>query len=351
MANGKIIYTPIPTVALLLDGAHYLSAASAAFNPGAGHLGVDALLRIDPTVPDSECWIAAKGAADLAGAAGYHFYYKPGTRRLGLRLNDGGVTPVVVETADDQIPALGAHFWGRVQLDRTAGLALFYVRDSLVASKDISALTGSLDNTEPFKVGGFDASTHRHKGSLDLLRVDLGRVLSPAWHEEEWYRLRYGCSRDAEDFEDFLAAWTFYGQSLVDIANGHELTWQGGGSPAYATGWPGGDGPIEYRFDENYTRNWKTGYLDLDDNQRLADASAFNKPHPNQKKTFQLSFKKILPPQQAAFEGAWVAKQPVKFFLDADRPQERGTYTIMKYPLINQVFSNTVDAELDMEQA
>lgn len=350
MAYGKIIYSPLTTVALSLDGAHYLSRDEAAFNTGAGHFGVDALIGVDPTVADAECWIAAKGAASLANAAGWHFYYKPGTRRLGFRLNDGGVTPLVVETGDNQIPVLGSNFWARLRVDHTNNLALFYVNGLLVASRDISSVAGSLDNTELFRVGGYDAATHRHKGSLDFLRLDAGRVLPAAWHEEEWHRLRYGCPRRAEDYEDFLAAWTFYGQTLLDTGGNYELAWQGGGDPAYITGWPGSAGEIEYLFDENFNFDAEPGYLALDDNQRMADGSAFRYIAPNQKKTFTLPFQYILPPQQAAFYAAWAAKQPTKLYLDADRPKEPGSYLIMEYPLLKYLFSGRMDAKLVMEQ-
>lgn len=348
MANGKITYTPLTTVGLTLDGAHYLSLAAAAFNPGSGALGVDFLGSIDPTVADAECWLTAKGAASLANLAGWHFYCKPGTRRLGLRLNDGGVAPLAVETDDNMLPALGSPFWARVEADRTNGLALFYVNGALVASRDISAVTGSLNNSEPLKIGAYDASTNRFKGRVDLVRFDTGRLLSATWHTEEWSRVRYGCPRQAQDF---LAYWTFYGESLVDIsANAYELTWQGGGSPAYEIGWPGCDGAIAYTFEVNCEIDFEPGRLDLDDNQRMADAAAYNYPHPNQKATFRLPFKHIDPPQQAAFVAAWEAKQPVDFYLDADLPKEEGQFQIMKYPLLRHVFSRRMDAELELEQ-
>lgn len=348
MANGKIVYIPIPTVAVSLDGAHYLSLASSAFNFGTGNFGVDALLRVDPAVADAECWIAAKGVVTLSSASGWHFYYKPGSRRLGLRINDGGVTPVVVETADNAIPALGTNFWGRLEIDRSNDLARFYVDGFLAGTGDISAITGSLDNAEPLKVGAYDASTNRHKGSLDLLRFDSGRLLSAAWHEKEWYRLKYGGYRQPRDF---LAFWTWYGETLVDRSAGaYELTWQGIGAPAYITGWPGSAGAITYLFEENFELGHKPGYLDLDDSQRMADASDFTYPHPNQKKTFMLPFGWIPPEQQAAFEAAWAGKQPLNLYLNADEPPEEGTFKLMKYPLFQSVFTDRVDAELDLEQ-
>lgn len=346
MANGKIIYTPIPTLALLLDGAHYLSLAEAAFNAGTGDLGVDALLTIDPAVADSESWIAAKGAASLANAAGWHWYYTKTTRRLGLRINDGGITPLVVETANDQIPALGTAFGARLQIDR-AGQARFYVNGLDVGGGAISTKGGSLDNTEPLKVGACDASTNRHQGSLDFLRLDLGRVLSATWVEEEWYRIKYGWPREAQDF---LALWTFYGESLVDrSAAAYELAWQGGGAPVYGPGWPGSAGSISYPFAVNFNFGDKPGYLDLDDRQRMLDASDFTYPHPNPKRTWLWDFKYILPEQQAALVGAWASKQPVRLYRDAARPQT-AVVRIITYPLQESVFSNVVHAQLDMEE-
>jgi hypothetical protein len=347
VGNGKIIYTPLSTCALVLDGTHYLSLADAAFNAGSNSFGVDILGKVDPAVADSECWLAAKGALSLASAAGWHFYYKPASRRLGVRLNDGGLTPVVVETADNALPALGTHFWGRLEIDRTAKLARLYVDGLLGQSGDISGLSGSLTSTEPLKIGGYDASTNRHKGHLDLLRFDLGRVLPAAWHELEWYRLKYGGPRE---LADFLAVWTFYGEVLTDLSSdAFTLTWQGGGSPAYAAGWPGSAGSITYQFADNFEFGHELGYLDLDDNQRLAEGSAFNYPHPNQKRTFLLPFKAIGPEQQAALAAAWLGKQNVGLYLDADKPLT-ATVWLQKYPLQRSVFTNRVDAELDAEE-
>ena len=346
MAKGKIIYPPIPTVCLLFDEGHYASLASPDFNAGTGHFGVDALITIDPAVTDSESWIAGKGASNLANLAGWHWYYKKTSRRLGLRINDGGATPLVMETADNQIPALGTTFWGRLQTDR-AGQVRFYVNGVDAGGGSIAAKAGSLDNSEPFKVGANDVSTNRHKGSLDFLRFDLGRILPAAWHEEEWYRIKYGWPREAQDF---LAFWIWYGESLADrSAAAYTLAWQGGGSPGYTTGWPGSAGSISYPFAKNFVYGDKPGYLDLDDRQRMLDASDFSYPHPNPKKTFLWQFKNIAPEQQAAFIGAWASKQPVRLYRDEDQPQT-AVVKIITYPLQESIFRNLVNAELDMEE-
>ena len=350
MANGKIIYTPLPTVALEFDGAHYLSLDEAAFNFGTGNFAVDALLMADPAVADAECWIAAKGAADLAGVAGWHFYYKPATRRLGLRLNDGGVTPVSVETDVNGIPALGTYFWARLEVDRVNDVASLFVNG--VAAPVIgliSAITGSLDNAERLKVGGYDAATHRHQGALEMLRFDSGRLLSAAWRLREWHRLQYGGLRAPRDF---LALWTWYGESLADrSAQAYTLEYQGGGDPVYLPGWPGSAGPISYTFEDNFEFGHEPGYLDLDDWQRMNDASGLHYPHPNQKKSWLLPFKYLSVEQQAAFDAAWAGKQPLTLYLNADDPSEDGLFLLMKYPLLQSVFTDRVDAELDLEQA
>lgn len=351
MANGKIIYTPITTVALSFAALNYLSCAAAALNAGTDKFGVDVLFAIDPFLTGVDCQfiLAGKGPLDLANAAGWHLYYNPGRRRLGFRINDGGAAPVVVESADNQIPVLGDNMWARMQMDRS-GLGQLFAQGLPVASGDISNAAGSLDNSEPFCVGGLPDAPNNHWGTIDLVRFDLGRVLSAAWHEEEWQRLRYGCSRRAEDFEDFLAVWTWFGESLSDAAGTYELTWEGDGEPVFVAGWPGSSGEIAYLFEDNFNTEGEPGYLKLDDEQRLADGSDYTTPAPNPKKTFTLNFQLIETSQQAALEAAWAGQNPVKLYLDADKPKEPGTYRIREYPLIKYLLAQRMDAKLYMEQ-
>jgi len=344
VAKGKIIYPPLASPAISLDGAHYLSLAEAAFNVGTQDFGVDALIYINPAVADSECWIAAKGVTDLANAAGWHWYYKKTSRRLGLRINDGGTTALVVETADNQIPALATRFWARVQADRD-GQARFYVNGADVGGGSIAAKAGSLNNSEPLKIGGNTDALNRHQGLINFIRFDAGRILPDAWHPEEWDRIRYGC---IPEVADFLARWNF-ASSLTDAsANGYILMWQGTGDPVYSPWYEDGE-VVEYLFAKNFGYGHKPGYLDLDDRQRMLDASDFTYPHPNPKRTFLLPFKNIAPEQQAAFTAAWASKQPVRLYLDADRPQT-AIIKIITYPLHESVFSDRVNAELDMEE-
>lgn len=317
MANGKIIYTPILTKALSLDGDHYLNLGSSAFNFGIGNFGVDALFAINAAAGDDEGWIAAKSTWPLNNAAGWHWYYKPGSRRLGLRINDGGVTPVTVETADNAIPALGSKFWARLEIDRTNKLARFYVNSFLAASGDISAVTGSLDNSEPLLVSYHESSVNL---SLDFLRFDLGRLLSAAWHVKEWDNIRYGMPRKVSDS---LAMWNFQESLVDDSENLFTLAWQGGGSPTYVIGYPSVAAPLTYNFRRNFSR-MKEGpqpsWLDTDDNQRAINGAAFGYAGAL-KERWALNFPLINQEQLTAFKAAEASRDQFAFYADAGEPR------------------------------
>ena len=321
MANGKIIYVPIPTKAVQFDGLHYLSLDSTVLNFAAGDFAVGALIYINPAVADSESWIAAKGAADLAGAAGWHWYYKKNTRRLGLRINDGDVAATVVETADNQIPALGIWFWARVQADRD-GQVRFYVNGVDVGGGSIAAAAGSLNNSEPLKVGGFDAATNRHQGAIDFLRFDSGRILSAAWHAKEWDNIRYGMPRK---ISDFLARWNFEESLVDDSDNLLTLTWQGGNAPAYDAGWPTQDAPLTYVFQRNFSRyedGPEPSWLDTDDNERALSGAAFSYAGPL-KDRWPLNFPLINEQELTAFKAAEAGRNPFAFYVDGSENEER----------------------------
>jgi hypothetical protein len=340
--NGKIIYSPISTVALALDEAHSLTIGNAAFNAGRGPFGIDILLQIDSSSIKNQVLIASKYPGVWQNQAGWGVYYRLDNRSLGFIINDGSGAPVEVTTNTKALPVIGTPTWVSVRTNRIS--VAFYVNGVEVGSGDISSKTGSLDNNNPLTIGG---QTDFMKGRIDFIRFDQGRCLPAEWHADEWYRIVYGCPRVARDFTAF---WTFYGQSLLDLGGTHELIWQGGGSQDFVMGWPAVNGSISYVFEESFTFDIEPGRLDLDDNQRMSNGSAFNYPHPNQKKTFILPFQYILPTQQAAFEAAWAAKQPIDLYLRGGRPKENGQFQIMKYPLVKYVFSNRMDAELDLEQ-
>ncbi len=321
MAYGKFIYTPAATLALDLDGAHCLSLDNAAFNFGSQDFALDGPVYIDPAVADGECWLAAKGTLTLANASGWHWYYKPASRRLGLRLNDGGATPLTVETPDNALPALGNRPWPAIKVDRGGDQVRFLVDGADVGGGSIAAIAGSLNNSELFRVGGYDAATHCHQGLLEFLRVDLGRLLPAVWYEQEWDRLRYGWPRPQMDEDiDFLAYWGF-GEILADLSDSaFTLVWQGGGDPAYVTGWPGSEGPIEYLFEENFQRDHETGFLDLDARQRAEDGSQSG--YAGARKLFyRLPFKLIPRSQRIVLDAAWASPDLVAFYADADLPR------------------------------
>jgi hypothetical protein len=270
-------------------------------------------------VASSECWIAAKGVFDLSGASGWHFYYLPASRRLGLRINDGQSAVTEIETANNQIPAYGTDFWARVEVDRTAGLVRFYVNDSLVGTGDISAVTGSVNNSEYLKVGGYGGSANYHEGDISFIRFDTGRVLSAAWHDKEWDNIRYGMPRDVLDF---LARWNFESSLVDDSDNLYTLVWQGGGSPTYVTGYPSSGAPITYAFVRNFdvvNEGPQDDWLDTDDSQRTLDGSAYCYPGPL-KKRWEIGFSLINLEQCTIFRAVEAGRDQFGFYADASEP-------------------------------
>ena len=341
MAKGKIIYTPLATRAVSLDGAHYLSLDDAAFNFGVDNFAVDFLFRVDGAVVNSAPYIVSKL---IAPAAGWAIFWDKTSSRMGFYLSDG-TQQATIYSINGSCPA-DTDLWVRLAVARS-GLVSFTVNNLAAGSGSIAAVSGSLDNIQPLRIGAYSTGVSLFLGTIGFLRIDQGRLLPAAWVEEEWWRLKYGCRRRAQDF---LAFWPFYGDSLADLsANAFELTWQGGGDPLFADGWPGSDGSIAYPFLRNFAWGHEPGEVQLDDNQRMADGSAYNYPHPNPKRTFLLPFKNIDLEQQIAFEGAWAGKQPVGLCLDSDRPLT-GNFQMMKYPLLKSIFGKKVDAELDLEE-
>lgn len=344
MARGKIIYTPIITAALSLDGAHYLSLAEAAFNMATGDFGVDFLGQIQADTPDNEVLICGKGVDGLAGAAGWLIYALRDTGQLRLKINDGQASPLVI---DSQAAAftLGARFWGRADLDRD-GQVRFYVAGLDVGGGVISSRAGSLNNSQPLRVGGGAVATNRFKGVLDFIRFDQGRSLPAAWHSEEWDRIRYGFSRD--DLQDFLARWQFAQSLLDDSAEEYGLTYNGGGSPPYVDGWPYAAAPLEVIFDHNYEYGFRLGHVDTDDLARTIDATLGGYGG-GRKRTYFLPFNAIEHPQVTALRAAWAAGGPLDFYLDAAKP--RTCYgRIMAPPEFTEIFMNAYEGEVEIQE-
>jgi len=348
--NGKILYTPLQTRCLVLDGAHHLSLDQAAFNPGTGHFGLGVLGQIDADTPDvSICFMRKAPAgvgADWANLAGWWFGAEKANRRLRLSLNDGNAGAKLNIYSDNDVFEFGSRFDAEVRADR-AGQARFFVGGMDVGGGAISTRPGSLDNTNLLRLGGYTSAGEYLKGALDLVRLDHSRLLPDAWYLEEWERLRCGCARYALDF---LACWLF-GDTLIDATpNGFTLAWQGGGDPVFADGWPYSAAPLTYNFEENFNRGFETGYLDLDDKQRAADSSDFTDAAANNKRYYKLSFTNLPVSQQAAFTAAWQPRTSFRFYPDAEKPPAGWFKFTPPPPFVNQ-FIDRAKADIALEES
>lgn len=312
-AYCKIVYEPSASFALQLDGGSFLYTAETSLNPGIGDFACDALVYIDPWFVDTECLLAGQGLVDLSNEVGWHWYYKPASRRLGLRINNGGAEPLEVETEDYILPAPGTWCWLRLAADRDS-LASFQINGVEVGSGSISAKSGSLENSEPFRIGGQSATVNRHKGMIGFLRMDMGRLLPAWWLRKEWLSIVFGLPREVMDFK---ARWNFAGSLTDSSAAGIELIHSG--TPEYLSGWPSASGNIDFTFPRNFSYGHKIGYLDLDARDRgwLGNARSYAG---GRKKSFILDFKGFGLEQLYALQGAALT-QPFTFYPAADGPE------------------------------
>lgn len=258
MATAMITYTPWPVRGLTLDGAHYLYLSNSAFNVGYADFGLHVVAKIDEDTPDENIYLCGKGpvGAALANARGYHLYAVKTGRKFRLELNDGQATALSLET-----PEYAWNFWEdflvSMDVDRD-GQVQFYVYGLAVAASSVTGYQGSLDNSEPFRVGGESATANRIKGVLSLVRVDVGRSLPATWHSDSWDRIRYGLPRRASDF---LAVWPF-DDSLTDLsASAYVLGWGGGGTPSYETGFPTTVAPINVEMTRDFAPGHDVSFL------------------------------------------------------------------------------------------
>lgn len=324
--NGKIIYQPRYTQALLLDGAHYLSLDDAGFNPGTGHFAFDWLGQIDADTPDTQITLCRKGAAAVsaswAALGGWYFGADKTNLRLRLSLNDGNAGGQVTVYSSNNVFTLGSRFWAAVRADR-AGQARFYVNGVDVGGGAVSTRAGSLDNTALLKIGGFDVATERLKGDLDFFRADFGRLLPAAWYAAEWDKLRFGMKRPETAAEfDGLEYWGFQGGLLGLAATARTLSYNGGGLPAYADGWPYNQGAIAAPFLVNCAWGAVRSRADTRDISYALNGSARTYEAAPKKGKWLLSFRNVPAAQRAALEGALDAGEPVQFFKDADWPRD-----------------------------
>lgn len=342
MSRGKIRFTPPASGAVTLDEAHYLSIDEAAFNFGISDFAIDALLYVESDAADEEGWICAKGAIDLDGEAGWHFFYEKSGGRLGLRINDGAVAATVAYSHYGAFSP-GSWFWARVNADRD-GAAEFFVNGAVAGAGNIAAAAGSVDNAEYFKVGAYDAATNRLKGAIDFLRVDVLRLLRADWAAAEWLRIKYGATRRPEDFPAF---WDFTASLADASANRFTLAWQGGGDAAYQDGWPYAAAPVEYVFGRNFRPEPELGHAETDDVQMALNGRSFSHAGPRLRRGV-LEFPAADLEQAVALTAVWEGGREFWLHLDADRP---GFKAVMLYPpVVTPITANLWTVSLEYRE-
>ncbi len=329
MARGKIVYTPAPSRALSLDGSHHLSLASAVFNAGVEDFGHHALVYLEEPDAD-EAWICGKGADDLRNKCGWRFIFVRRYMAIGLYINDGQPEPNLFLSPENSVPAYGWHWLG-FTLDRN-GDPWFYIDGvpyegyvgageygagdlGAGGSKDPADYPGSLDNDEPLIIGKY------FTGLLDFIRFDYGRAVPAAWWAEEWDRIRYGYPRNMDWFtSDFAAAWDF-DDELMDLVAGYLPTYEGGGAPAYASGWPYSEAPLEVVFEHNYRHDRIFGHLEQDDYARALDGTLQSYSPAVRKRRFTLPFNTVNHAQMTALLAACTSGEDIGLYLHADYPR------------------------------
>lgn len=340
----KISWTPPLVQAVSLDESHFLSLDESAFNMGTGDFGIDALLKVGSTPADTESWIVAKGTQALTSAAGWCFFYEKTLLRLGLRINDGGATPLVVYS-NSGVFALDADFWAGVTVDRD-GNATFYVNGVAVGGGAVSSISGSLDNAEEIKVGAYDATHNRHKGSIGFLRIDQGRVLPATWFSKEWDRVRYGYPIY---LQDFLALWDFEG-TLLDLSELYTFTWNGGGDEAYVDGYPYTIAPLELLLSKGKISfggdDWE---LEAEDSERSLDGTLNSYSlYTKRRLTWpgeSLNFSEVI-----ALRAAKISGNLIDVYKDSNHPRDWQGF-IMEVPEFKEDFQNIYSGELVVEEA
>ena len=334
MANGKIIYPPMATRAVELDGAQSLSLNPApAFNFGTADFCIDGLVNLSA----GTAWPSLARKIIVGPGSGFGFAFDLTNRLLGLTIADASGSLSIYSNASAF--SLSAWFWAACRVDRS-GLATFFVNGVPAGSGSVAAKALTIDNSEPLKIGNLIT------GSVGFVRMDVGRVLPDQWFVEEWDRIRYGLP---VAIGDFPALWRF-GNSLADDSEERYTLVLSGGDLVYGAGWPSADGPVTYQFEENFELGHEAGRLDSRDKQRALNKSSFSYDSGPSKKTFRLPFKNIPPKQAMVFEALWEGRLPFWFYPNADKPAA-GQFVLKAPPLFKSVFTDRVDADLDMEEA
>jgi hypothetical protein len=180
--------TPVPGMvagALSFDGVNdYVQVADhSSLNFGQGNLSIDAWIRTNAT---SGVHILVDKRVEAATVQGYSFFL--GNGQLGFQLAQGGGSPICSNAPTSSCTNYGSgvfvangqwrHVAVTVERGSTTG-GRFYVDGVHVATFDPTIRLGSLNNTNPLRMGSRSSSvTGPYRGILDEVEL-FPRVLTP----------------------------------------------------------------------------------------------------------------------------------------------------------------------------
>jgi len=167
------------TTAVVLDGAHYASAANHAdFNPGTGTLSIEVVVEFDE-LPASNGVLVGKRDAT---SKGYLFYWGVDCIRVALiedlisKYYSGYFVSPAMQT--------GVKYYFVVTWDSSDDLRVYLNGSPIALTYDQGSKQSlNLDTTTPFCVGGLNTGSsevYQLDGKIDLVRFHKGRALTAA---------------------------------------------------------------------------------------------------------------------------------------------------------------------------
>lgn len=358
MSNGRIVWVSDKFQAVVLDGSHWLSLAdNNTLDVGVYDLAIEILFNWDSGIanPGDNKLLISKSPGTLGGTeAGWEILMNPTAQSLIVRFNDSTAT-IITNTYSGILPSdTWIHL--RLEFDRDSTLHLYKDGVLIDDTFDLSSRPGSVSNSEPLMIGHQTGGSNDYfDGYIGLIRIDggMGWVLDAdgagsfvgnrtvdygdSWNLRNYYALQYAYPRT---IQHYLAAWYFDNSLVDDSGAALTLTWNGGGSASYGTGWP-------YECDYQFTYNplnaggVQSSWIPLSSALRSLDGSLkmYVLPGPN-RQLRSLNFRTNNIEQIMALQGAYLISAPIHLYETGEEPfQFRGYLPIP--PIWREVFSTT----------
>jgi hypothetical protein len=340
VSNGKIVFYPPASYAISFDESHYLEQAdTAALDVGTGDFSFACLWRLDSTITNTTApkLLVGKGALSMGSLAGWTLAVVPSAHKIRFRFNDGNVTSVAPESADDVFVG-DRWYWIVGTVDRDGNLNI-WLGDfttgvlTLVLTYAVTSRPATWSNSSPLWMGNWGADPGNYfKGYLGGVVLDVGRLWSSTWIAEEWLRIKWGLdiTRKARDF---TAYWPL-NQSLADLQAGYTPSYLPTATPAYVSGPPYASAPLTYTFARNPLYERDLPYVPHYQVERAKDKTAWNYGSGTVKRGANPPFTFIENDQLNAFQSAYEGGRTVNYYQDADNPQSLEPAYITEEPAI-----------------